>query len=867
MISAGIIAPTTNSLAEAIRLVRLGFRPIPVPRGSKAPILKDWQNLRLTEEDLPRYFEADVNLGLLLGEPSDGLVDIDMDCIEAVRAAMQLLPPTSMRHGRPSNPSSHRWYLSDESEVISTRRYVDLAGHTLVELRSTGAQTIVPPSTHPSGETLAWEEDGEPARVQATELILGVAKVAAAALLAKAWPQGSRHDAALALAGWLLRVGWAIEEVETFVRAVALAAADDEVPDRVRVVRDTSVALREGQAVTGRTRLMELLPDGERIVSRVSAWLALPSTPVVEGVGGESAKEAADVVKPPFHLTDAGVFFEEECDEDGIDLRWAPVCSHLEVRALTRDASGEEWGRLLAVTDDDGTVHEWAMPMGLMAGDGAGYRERLLSLGLRIEPGPKARQRLHSYITTTKPSARARCVSRVGWHSAKAKVFVLPDCTFGSDDERVLLQAAVSVDHALRTSGTIGEWQDNVAALCAGNSRLVFALSVAFAAPLLHLVNEEGGGFHLRGPSSIGKSTALRVAASAWGGGVSGFVRTWRATANGLEGLAESHCDMLLCLDEMGQVNGREAGEVAYMLANGSGKARASRDGLTRRSARWRTLFLSTGEISLADKMMEAGQRPRAGQETRLADILGDAGAGLGLFEDLHGFRSADAFARHLCDASGRFYGTPAREYLRRLTEDLDGLHEALIEGRRRWASRYCTVGADGQVQRVAARFGLVAAAGELASTMGILPWEDGEASLAAKGCFDAWVEARGGVGAAEVVSGLMQVRRFISLHGESRFTPVGKSEADRPTINRAGFRITNKAGETEYWVLPEIWKTEVCAGLDTTTVNRALVDAGALIPDSLDKKPQSRQRLPGIGTRRVYHLGAAVLGQEASDA
>jgi putative DNA primase/helicase len=106
----------------------------------------------------------------------------------------------------------------------------------------------------------------------------------------------------------------------------------------------------------------------------------------------------------------------------------------------------------------------------------------------------------------------------------------------------------------------------------------------------------------------IGKSTALAVAGSVWGGGEhGGYVRPWRATANGLEGVALGYCDALLCLDELAQISARDAGEVAYMLANGAGKSRSARDGSVRPAARWRVLFLSSGEIGLADKVAGTG--------------------------------------------------------------------------------------------------------------------------------------------------------------------------------------------------------------------------------------------------------------------
>ena len=147
-------------------------------------------------------------------------------------------------------------------------------------------------------------------------------------------------------------------------------------------------------------------------------------------------------------------------------------------------------------------------------------------------------------------------------------------------------------------------------------------------------------------------------------------IRQWRATGNGLELVAAAHSDNLLPLDEMGQVDGREAGEIAYMLSNGQAKARAGRSGLSRPAARFRVLFLSTGEVGLADKLAEAGRAgPKAGQEVRLADLPADAGAGFGLFEELHDAGSADAFARELREATGRFYGAPLHAFLTMLVD------------------------------------------------------------------------------------------------------------------------------------------------------------------------------------------------------
>ena len=180
------------------------------------------------------------------------------------------------------------------------------------------------------------------------------------------------------------------------------------------------------------------------------------------------------------------------------------------------------------------------------------------------------------------------------------------------------------------SKSTLEDWQRNVSRLCAGSSRLMFSLSAALAAPLIKLVDAESGGFHFRGPSSIGKTTALITAGSVWGGGGSrGYIQTWRATDNGLEAVALAHCDRLLCLDELSQVAPEAAGEAAYMLANGQGKHRAAKDGSGRRPNEWANPLLSTGEIGLEDKLRESkyGKRFTAGQQVRIIDVPADAGA------------------------------------------------------------------------------------------------------------------------------------------------------------------------------------------------------------------------------------------------
>ncbi len=319
------------------------------------------------------------------------------------------------------------------------------------------------------------------------------------------------------------------------------------------------------------------------------------------------------------------------------------------------------------------------------------------------------------YIQTRKPPEFASCTDRIGWHG---KAFVLPHETIGDDAERIVFQSDNQMENTFRIKRDADEWRDRVGQLCVGNSRLVFAVASAFAGPLLRPAGMESGGFHLRGDSSSGKTTALRLAASVYGG--PSFMQRWRTTDNALEAIAAQHCDSLLILDELAQVEGKVAGECAYMLANEQSKARATRNGAAWARLSWRLLFLSAGELGLADHMAEGGKRTRTGQEVRMADIPADAGAGMGAFERLHGLPDGAAFSTHLAREAQLCHGAVGRAFLEWATANADTLGKKVRNAVGILASTWVPNGANGQVARVAARFALVGVAGALATEAGL---------------------------------------------------------------------------------------------------------------------------------------------------
>ncbi len=551
-----------------------------------------------------------------------------------------------------------------------------------------------------------------------------------------------------------------------------------------------------------------------------------------------------------FFLRPKGVYRRVEDKEGNAENVW--TCSPLIVTALTRDEENQEWGRLLQVKDSDEKWHEWAMPMEMLAGSGEEYRKILFSLGLRLAPGKPARDALHLYLNLCKPGSRARCVKRTGWHG---ELFVLPDAVFGhsSGAERPVLQGQVA-GNQYKCSGSLQSWQTSVGKYCISNPRLIFSASVALAGALLELAGAENSGFHFYGPSSIGKTTVLKVASSILGGGgVRGFVHSWRATDNGLESIAAKHCDTTLFLDELGQSDPRVAGATAYMLANGVGKHRARRDGSQRDPQEWRLLFLSTGEITLSDKIREDGRKKKAmaGQQIRVLDIPADAGAGMGIFNDLHGLPNGDRFSRLLKDNAAAHYGIPFREFLKRIVADRKDLTEQIRETTEMLVDRLTSPDSAPQTKRAAGKFGLVAAAGELAIQYDIFPWTEGAALEASQECFEEWMRSRGGDQDAEEQAAVEQLMHFLDEYGGSRFQDLNNEGAPMP-LHRAGF--VNK-GETctEFLILPAGFQ-EIQNGLSRDTMIRALLKHRLLQPDT-DGKPQVKRTLPGLGRKRVYSI------------
>jgi putative DNA primase/helicase len=567
------------------------------------------------------------------------------------------------------------------------------------------------------------------------------------------------------------------------------------------------------------------------------------------------------------HVLVPGLYFHGMRDNKEVDMR---ICSPLEVLAVTRDSGRDNYGRLVRYRPTDAT--EWRqlpIPMELLAGDGAELRATLLRLGVTIER--KQREALLDYLMNSQPERVITAATCTGWHGSR--LFVMPNRIIGAEYGEVVFQPLEAGGHEFVTGGELAGWQDEVAALCTGNPVLMLAVCAALAGPLLTLLDVDGGGFHLLGDSSSGKSIALAVACSVWGK-PGDFLRTWNATNTGLEGVATVRNDTFLPLDEIGEARPQDVGNIIYALANGTGKQRGGVTGLPRAVRRWRVMVLSSGEMTMGKHMESAGMQSKAGQELRLLDI--PTYRRYGAYDDLHGHAMEhDVTDANACKGAGR----PFADALKRGSSKHYGyagpaLVEVLVlrKGRVDEAVLGDELSAEleemrqafpantGQEARAATRFAVVALAGELAIQAGLLPWEPGSVRAAMVEMYEAWIGLRGH-GQSEEVKILRSVLGFIDRHS-ARFADA--SSADAALIhNRAGWWRGSPTGR-QYLFLPEAL-TEAAPGYDIKRITACLNGAEVLAGQDKGKYLSTKVSVPGGDRPRVYVISYAAL-QKATE-
>jgi putative DNA primase/helicase len=489
---------------------------------------------------------------------------------------------------------------------------------------------------------------------------------------------------------------------------------------------------------------------------------------------------------------------------------------------------------------------------------------------------PVARRNFAEYLVSADVKTRITVTPRTGWIDANGtRLFALPDQIIGATGaERILFEGGDKGFYARR--GALADWRDGddgAGALARDHRLLRFSIATALAGPLLLIGGYEGAIVHIHHDSSQGKTICLRVAASVWGSGADGgYMRVWRTSVNGLEAALAASCDTLLVLDDTGQIDGKDLGAAIYMAMGGLGKQRMQRDATLKAAHTWRVMGLSSGETSIATKLTEHGGRAYAGHLVRAIDIK--VSRSHGAFDALDPKVTPEAFADQVKHAAATFYGNAGPIFIHELIKH--GVSErdvrALVDDFVGRVLKKSGTNYHGQAARVAQHFGLIAAAGELATRFNIVAWPEGAAPSDCEALFEDWLSERGGSVSHEARQAVSRVRHFLEAHGDSRFEnldapqdsryedpeapQVSRSGRGRPVINRAGYR-KGEGDEQRWLVLPEVFVQEICAGLNPTSVARTLAQEKMLVPDAAGKF--SRLEWVHGKPQRVYVLTPSV--------
>ena len=574
------------------------------------------------------------------------------------------------------------------------------------------------------------------------------------------------------------------------------------------------------------------------------------------------------ILKPRYECNNKGVFWiGVKTGKDGEVTEAEPLRLADTIKAVGYgiDANNDYY-RVIQFRDlSSRQIKTVALSMGEIGSDAFWYRLQIL--GLFISSEKFKQKKLADYLKNLKEYGSKtpyHITAKAGWHG---NAYILPSGEVmqnvmqndtSNHDTQVIYNGSLAYKHAYQPSGTLEEWQQNIAQYAQGNSRLMLAIGASLAAPFLPLLHLDGGGFHLHDNSSSGKTTSSNVAQSVWCiGGKKGRL-TWDNTTNSMEKRALARNNNLVVPDEVGEAkNAKDVAQTCYKLANGNIRGRLDRYAQDAPQQNYDVLVFSTGEHSLAEFVTDNGGKWNAGQDVRIVSIKAKVSA-YGVFDTIHHFPTSKAFVDHLNTVTMQYYGTAGRALIELIMQDKDAAIHAMKQYQPEFMqSLPNTLG--NQAQRVAQRFALVAAALAFAQPITTISKEDAFSALTQ--CFNDWLT---GAGAEdyEKRKAIEQAIHWFDQNGASqRFYNVGNSKV-RPIdfiqpLNFAGYRQHQQGSsgiETDlFMVTPTAFK-EMTHGLGERRAAEIYTEIGWLRPPTKDGR--LTHKALDTGTRCYFFNG-----------
>lgn len=456
----------------------------------------------------------------------------------------------------------------------------------------------------------------------------------------------------------------------------------------------------------------------------------------------------------------------------------------------------------------------------------------LMNYGLLLRSGKMLHTALTNWILEQGTTTQWTLAASAGWTGDDYRAYILPDGQIIGDDTPVLFVGKSAAAGGWSVGGTVDTWRESVARLAEGNSLMMVCIAAAFAGPLLKLAGTSSFGMHLYGPTTTGKTTCARLAASVCGNPDT-LKLSWNGTANGILNEAAARCDGLLWLDELGEGRPEDLAGSIYSLLNGTGRIRATRDGNNAPHTFWRTLLISTGEADTETFTRAAGITLAPGALLRLLNIPVDRIQP----ENLHGYRTTREHADALTTACRENYGAVFREWVAWLIQNRQAAADAISRHKTKWNAAVVKRFPDSTlIHRVTDV--LVALDAALTLTQRFTGWSEDACRRAVLSVFAAWVKNFGAHDKAQsqIIS---QAADFLMQYGRSRFatlTTDGKANAVTDQEARQihvlyGYRkpADGDNGDEWFYVTPAAFRDHIAKGHNDRQAAAALEKAGML--------------------------------------
>ncbi|SDO59121.1 Uncharcterized protein, DUF927 family [Methylobacterium phyllostachyos] len=562
-----------------------------------------------------------------------------------------------------------------------------------------------------------------------------------------------------------------------------------------------------------------------------------------------------------YQRTKAGKVWVHQAVKVGDNVEMVPIASPFGVLARLRFADDDNaYGLRLVVQDMGGRRRGIDVDRAGFARQGAvDTRAMLLGAGLRAESDGE-----HVAVKCLKaadPSAEIAVVRRPGWHQGEAGTdpyFVCPDGQIigASGDQAPELSVNARISAAVARGGSIEAWRAAVAAACTAPKceHWIIGAIAGFCAPILSLCGLDTCGINLSGMTSGGKTTAQRLAVSAWSRAAldqrESLLQSARATANGVELMAARSSGTVLAMDELGHVNGKELGRIIYSLASGVGKTRMGADAQLRTSYTWSTFVLFSAEKSLEEKVRGDGGEWAGGMAVRVPDI------------DISGINRA--VAQDVLDSIAtvdRNYGHAGPAFVEALVAA--GLHRQAQEIRRgidKTARSIAGVEADGKHVRAALPFAILDTAGRLAQRLGILPAEL-DVARAVRWAWSRFGDSSDAIALDPEQQATMNLRSWIAERWGSSIHPTVPDDDGRRSMRDAlGWY------DEDAVYIPTQRLVEAAGGaLKEIEIGRALASQG-FIAKKHDASCLYVSYIPKIGKVKAYALSRKAFGRSDED-